>query len=128
MTEKLLIEEESFKIIDACIVVNKKLGNGLEAGDYIKELEMELKNFDIRFCKEKKLDVFYDGLKLNNAFIAPFVCFDKILLQVKTLNELNEVHQRQSINTLKATNLPICLLVNYGEFGLTWQKLVYTGE
>lgn len=128
MTKKLLLEEESYKIIDACVAVNKKLGNGFEAEVYKQALEMELQNSDIPFCKEKKLDVFYDGLKLRNAFVASFICFDNILLEVKTLQELKEDHHRQSINALKATNLPICLLVNFGEFGLTWQKLIYTGE
>ena len=93
---------------------------------YKQALELELNQKKIPFAKEKELDVFYDGLKLNKAYVAPFICYDKILLEIKSLDELQADQRRQSINTLKATNLPLCLLINFGGQSLTWQRLIHS--
>lgn len=126
MSDKLLFEEESYKIIGACIAVHNKLGNGFEEEVYKQALALELNQQNIPFAKEKKLDVFYDGLKLNNAYVAPFICYNKILLEVRSLEELQADQRRQSINTLKATNLPLCLLINFGGQSLTWKRLIHS--
>ena len=92
----------------------------------VMPLALELNQQNIPFAKEKKLDVFYDGLRLNNAYVAPFICYNKILLEVRSLEELQADQRRQSINTLKATNLPLCLLINFGGQSLTWQRLIHS--
>lgn len=126
MENKLLFEQESYKIIGACIEVHKKLGNGFGQGVYGEVLEKEFEKHNIPFEKEKKLDVFYDGLRVEKAFVADFVCYDKILLEIRTLERIPEEDRRRSVNTLRATQFQLGLLVNFGEPSLRWKRLINT--
>lgn len=126
MPTKLVLEKETYKIIGACINVHKKLGNGFLEPVYQEVLVNELLKAGIPFEQQKKLTIYYDGSKLNNHFVADFVCFKKIMVEIKSVNSMNQVIKQQVINYLKATNLQIGLLINFGEKSLTWKRFINT--
>ena len=123
---KLVLEDETYKILGACIKVHKKLGNGFSESVYREALAKELTTSDIPFEQEKKLPVFYEGTQLDNYFVADFVCFNTIILEIKTLGCLNQRIKQQPLKLLKSTNLEIGYLVNFGESSLTWKRYINT--
>lgn len=123
---KLLFEEETFKIIGACMTVHKHLGNGFLESVYQEALEKELVKSEIPFEQQKKLSVYYDGLKLNKYFVADFVFHDKIILEIKAVSFLAQSLKQQVINYLKSTDMEIGLLINFGEKSLTWKRFINT--
>ncbi|WP_034919531.1 GxxExxY protein [Gillisia sp. CAL575] len=123
---KLLFEEETYKVIGACMTVHKNLGSGFLESVYEEALRRELKKEEIPFETQKKLKVFYDGSELSKYFIADFVCYEKIILEIKSVSFLNKNLESQVINYLKATNKEVGLLINFGEKSLKWKRFVNT--
>jgi GxxExxY protein len=123
---KLVLEEETYQILGACIKVHKTLGNGFSESVYREALAKELATSEIPFEQEKKLPVFYKGAPLNNYLVADFVCFDKIILDIKSLGFLDQNIKQQALKLLKSTNLEIGYLVNFGENNLTWKRYINT--
>jgi len=123
---KLLFEEETFKIIGASMTVHKTLGNGFLESVYQEALEKELTKQGIPFERQKKLSVYYDGQRLTKYFIADFVCYDKIILEIKAISFLHQNVKQQVINYLKTTELEVGLLINFGEKSLTWKRFINT--
>ena len=121
---KLFLEEQTYKILGACIEVHKQLGNGFTEEVYHEALIKELTKLNIPFEHHKKLDVFYKGSKMDNPFIADFVCFDKIILEVKSLGGITETIKQQVLKFLLLTNLEVGYLVNFGEKTLTWKRFI----
>jgi GxxExxY protein len=123
---KLIYEEETYKIIGACMTVHKHMGNGFLESVYQEALERELAKSEIPFEPQKKLMVYYDGLKLNKYFVADFVCYDKIILEIKAVSFLTKSIKQQVINYLKSTDLEVGLLINFGEKSLSWKRFINT--
>ena len=123
---KLVLEEETYKVIGACIKVHKNLGNGFSEAVYHEALEKELANAEIPFEQGKKLSIFYEGNKLNESSVADFVCFDKIVVEIQSIDFLNSNIKQQALNYLKSTNLEVGLLINFGENSLTWKRFIHT--
>ena len=122
----LLYQEESYQIIGACIAVHKKLGHGFECSVYEEALQKEFIKKDIPFTRYKQLPMYYEGDVLENQFIADFVCFDKIMLDIRCVNYLNQEAQQQVVNYLKATEMQLALLLNFNESSLVWKRLINT--
>ena len=123
---KLVLAAETYKILGACINVHKQLGNGFSESVYREALAMELQKAEIPFEQEKKLPVFYEGKPLNSHFTADFVCFDTIILNIKSLGFIPQPLKQEVLKFLKATNLEIGYLVNFGEKSLTWKRYINT--
>ena len=123
MTE-ILYREESYKIIGACMEVHKKLGSGFLESVYSEALVLEFKKMNIHYEREKKLPVFYDEIKLRKYFIADFVCFDSIIIELKATKYLIEADHKQTINNVKATQFKLGLLINFGTPSLTYKRIV----
>ena len=121
---KLIYKEESYKIIGACIEVHNELGSGFLEPIYQEALEVELTNQNIPFQREAPLPVKYKGLVLNKSYIADFILYDKIVLELKALDALSTVHESQVLNYLKATGFKLGLLVNFGQPKLQYKRLV----
>ena len=126
MQTKLVLEEETYKVLGACIKVHKQLGNGFSEEVYQEALVKEMDEAEIPFEQEKKLSIHYNGNKLNKFITADFVCFQRIMIDIKCLNFINQNIKRQAVNILKSTNLEVGLLINFGEQSLTWKRIVHT--
>ena len=121
---KIIYEQKSYKIIGACIEVHKELGSGFLEGVYQEALEMEFENFGIPFEREKELLIYYKNRKLQKRYKSDFICYNRILIELKALNQLTSEHESQIINYLKVTNLKIGFLFNFGEKSLKYKRFV----
>jgi len=122
----LLFEEETHKIIGACMQVHKKLGNGFMESVYQEALEIELSTHNIPFSRQVRLHVLFNGKPLDKFFMADFVCYESIILEIKATSFIHSDNSKQVINYLKATNFKVGLLINFGQPSLTWKRFINT--
>lgn len=109
----LLYPEESYKINGAIYEVHKNLGPGLLEKVYQEALEREFKLQGIPYEREKGFSIVYKGDELEQKYIADFVCYDKIIVELKAVEELLPIHTAQVINYLCITGYKLGLLVNF---------------
>ena len=120
----LVYKDESFKIIGACMEVHKTLGCGFHEFVYQEALAIELQLRGVPFEREKELDVSYKGNILNRKYIPDFICFGKIIVELKALSELHSQNEAQVLNYLKVTDFRLGLLVNFGAERLISKRIV----
>lgn len=120
----IILSEECYKIVGACMNVHRELGCGFHESVYQDALEIELSRLGIPFIREKELPVIYKGVKLKTFYKADFVCYDQIIVELKALSELHSAHTAQVLNYLKVSNLRVGLLINFGEQSLKHEKYV----
>ena len=120
----IIYEKESFQIIGACIAVHKELGSGFLEAVYQEALALEFKNQRIPFEKEKELYLFYKNILLQKRYKIDFICYNAILLEIKALSGLNTEHESQILNYLKASNLRLGILINFGQKSLIYKRIV----
>ena len=121
--KEIIYKEESYKIIGACMEVHNELGQGFHEVVYQEALKNEFVMQKLPYEKEKRLNLFYKGKLLNKYYDADFVCFDKVILEIKAVSELIPEHIAQVINYLKTTNFRFGILVNFGEESLTYKRI-----
>ena len=112
--DNYLYEEECKLLIGACYEVHNALGHGFLESVYHEALELEFMISGISFESEKRLDVWYKSYKLDHFFIADFICFNKIIIEMKACDGLCTEHTAQLLNYLKATKFKLGLLINFG--------------
>ena len=120
----LLYPEECYKINGALYEVHKVLGPGLLEKVYQEALEKELKLQGIPFEREKSFTITYKGEELEQKYIADFVIYDKIVVELKAVEELLPVHKAQVINYLALTGLKLGLLVNFNAEKIKPERIV----
>jgi GxxExxY protein len=120
----LLYENETYKIIGASMEVHKELGTGFLEAVYQEALEKELALQNIPFKREVILPIYYKNILLQKAYIADFICYDKIIVELKALSALNAEHIAQLLNYLKATDLKLGLLINFGKQSLEHKRII----
>ncbi len=113
---ELLYKDESYAIIGACFEVYKEKGNGFVEPVYQECLELELAAQKIPFTAQGALRLTYKGTELKQRYIPDFLCYEKIILEIKAVKQLTDEHRAQVLNYLKATGLRLGLLVNFGHY------------
>jgi len=116
MKTQLLFSEESYKIIGACFEVYREKGCGFLEPVYQECMEIELRLQGILFVSQKPLTLEYKGCRLRSKYEPDFICYDKIVLELKAVTELADEHRAQVQNYLKATSLRLGLLINFGHY------------
>jgi len=109
----LLEEELTEKIIGAAIEVHRELGPGLLESSYQACLEHELGLRELSFQQEIPLPVIYKGIHLDCAYRMDLIVEGKVLLELKTVEKLNPVHEAQLLTYLKLSGLKVGLLINF---------------
>lgn len=122
----MIYKEESYAVTGAAIEVHKQLGCGFLEKVYQEALAVEFDRRGIPYEREKRIEVRYKGVVLQQEYIADFVCYDKIIVELKAVNDLEGVHYAQVINYLKATGYELGLLYNFGEQSLHYERLLNT--
>ena len=117
-------DEQTYEIIGAAMAVHNELGCGFLEAVYQDALEIEFKERGIPFEREKRLDVFYSGQKLNSFYRVDFICFDEVIVETKAISKLSGTDEGQVINQLKASKLAKALLINFGTPKLDYKRLV----
>ena len=109
----MLYAKEVYDINGALFEVFKNLGPGLLEKVYQEALEIEFQIRNIPYEREKRFKIVYKGQLLKQEYIADFVCYGKIILELKSVSELTDIHRAQVINYLKITGLKLALLQNF---------------
>ena len=112
----LLYERESYLIRGSCFEVYKEMGPGFLEAVYQECLEKGFSRQSIPFVPQKKLALNYKGEQLSQTYAPDFICFDKIIIEIKGTRQLAPQHKAQLLNYLKATGLKLGLLVNFGHY------------
>ena len=110
----IIHKEESYKIVGAAFKVYNNLGHGFLEAVYQEALEIELQRQGIPYEREKVLKIQYDGVELKQTYKADFVCFGKIIVELKAVSALEDAHLSQVYNYLHATGHQLGLLLNFG--------------
>lgn len=119
----LLFKEESYQIIGAAMEVHRLLGCGFVEAVYQEALEKEFSLRGIPFEREKELTVSYKGNTLTKTFKADFVCYNKIILELKAVKEFADEHYAQIYNYLRASRMDLGLLINFGTASIEFQRV-----
>ena len=101
------------KIIEGAIKVHTALGTGLLESVYEEVLHYELKKMGFSVERQKPIPVFYDGLKMDVGFRTDLIVENKILLELKSVENFAPIHFKTTLNYLKLTNLHLGLLINF---------------
>ncbi len=114
--KSIIYPNESFKIIGACYNVYNLMGCGFTEAIYQECLEIEFTEQQIPFESQKELELKYKGKLLKKKLIPDFVCYDKIIVEIKAVPKLNKEFQSQVLNYLNATRFKLGILVNFGHY------------
>jgi len=121
----LIYKDLSYEINGAAFHVYNKLGCGFLEAVYQEALEIEFQRRNIPYEREKELKVEYDGVELKQTYKADFVCYGKIIVELKAVSELDASHRSQVYNYLHATGYKLGLLYNFGYYdGLEKERIV----
>ena len=115
-TNKILFREESYAIQGAIFEVYRVMGSGFLEAVYQECLAMELRNRQIPFAAQVEVPLVYKNEPLVEIYRADFVCFDKIIVELKAVKVIGDEHRAQVFNYLKATGFRLGLLVNFGHY------------
>lgn len=115
-------DPETFAIIGAAMAVHRGLGCGFLEAVYQEALQIEFGNRGIPCERECALPIQYAGKTLCTFYKADFVCYGKVIVELKASKSLEECHEAQVINYLKASGLPLCLLINFGAGSLQYRR------
>ena len=106
------------------MAVYKTMGNGFLEAVYQECLEIELAKTAIPFEAQRRMTLFYDGRALKQSYIPDFVCFNKIILEIKAVSKTSADHRAQVRNCMKATGFQLGLLANFGHYPLLeWERI-----
>ena len=113
----IIFREEAFAIIGACFEVYNDKGNGFVEPVYHECLEIEFELRGLPCVSKPEIKLNYKGRDLKKVYEPDFVCFEKIILEIKAVSDLADEHRAQVHNYLKATGFRLGLLVNFGARG-----------
>ena len=121
----IVFKEESYLIMGACFEVYKEKGCGFLEAVYQECLEMEFRLQRIPFEGQPCLHLTYKGVSLKHIYQPDFICFDKIIVEIKAVSQLTDEHRAQVHNYLRATGHKLGLLVNFGHHPkLEYERIV----
>jgi GxxExxY protein len=116
-------EDLTHKIIGCSMEVHKALGNGFQEVIYQRALEIEMGFQGLLFEREKELPIFYRGQNIGTRRVDFFVD-GKVMVELKAIIELEDVHLAQAKNYLEAYKMEVGLLVNFGAKSLQFKRLI----
>ncbi len=115
-------EDLTHKIIGCAMTVHKTLGNGFQEVIYQRALAIEMEKQGLGFKREMEMNILYDGIDIGTRRVDFFV-EDYIMVELKALIKLEDVHLAQAMNYCQAYNLPIGLLINFGSKSLEFKRV-----
>ena len=124
MIEEFLYKEESYLIIGILFEVHKNLGKGFSEIVYKDALEYEFEINNIPYEREKEFSVKYKDTTLNHKFYADFLVFDKIILEIKTVECFSSAHYNKCLNYLKVSKNKLALLANFNLTSLEYKRII----
>ena len=121
----IILKEESYKIIGACMEVHRELDFGFKEIIYKDALEIEFKSLEIPYQREKLYKIEYKGKTLPRRYPADFVIYDSIILEVKAMPMIINNFVLQTRNYLKASGIRLGIIANFGESSFKSKRVVF---
>ena len=118
----MLLDELTYKVIGCAMKVHQLLGNGFQEVIYQRCLAIELETADVPFAREVEQIINYKGREVGSRR-ADFVIDEKIMVELKALTLLEDVHLAQAKNYVVAYDFSVGLLINFGATSLQYKKL-----
>lgn len=115
-------EELTYKIIGCAMEVHKHLGNGFQELIYQRALAIEMASQGIEFSREHEMQILYKGYDIGTRRVDFFV-ENKIMVEIKAIIQLEDVHLAQAMNYVEAYDLEIGLLINFGSKSLQHKRV-----
>lgn len=123
--DDILFKDEVYEIIGAAIEVHMQLGSGFLEAVYQEAMEKELAERQIPFHAQTPIRIYYKSKPLDKEYIADFLCYSKIIVELKAMDKTGTREQAQLINYLKASRHRLGLLINFGSrHKLQWERLI----
>jgi len=114
MQKHIVFKEESYRIVGSCLEVYKQQGSGFLEAVYQACLAIEFRTREIPFIEQPRLALTYKGQRLDQFYQPDFLCFERIIVEIKAVRQLGDEHRAQMINYLKVTGRQLGLLINFG--------------
>lgn len=125
MAGRLIYSDETYTILGACFNVYREKGCGFLENVYHECLEIEFDFQEIPFESQKELQLRYRGQILNQTYKPDFICYNKIIVEIKAVSTISDEHRAQLLNYLHATRLKLGLLINFGHHPkLQYERLI----
>ena len=118
-------DERTYRIIGCAMEVHKELGSGFLEAVYQEALGKEFAFQGIPFKSQPVIRIAYKGKALDKTYQPDFVCYEQVIVEIKAVSCLSGTEEAQLINYLKASNLNVGLLLNFGSKSLEHKRLVY---
>ncbi|HKZ37653.1 MAG TPA: GxxExxY protein [Chryseolinea sp.] len=115
-------KEITHTIIGCAMKVHNVLGSGFQEVIYQRALVIEMKKQSLNYERELEMEIFYDGIKIGTRRVDFFV-EKKIMVEIKAVAKLEDVHLAQAMNYCQAYNLPSGLLINFGAKSLEFKRV-----
>jgi len=122
--EEFPFKNECFDIIGCCMEEHRTLGPGFLEAVCQEALGLEFEETDILYEKKRLLNISNIGVALEKRYMADFVCFDEIIVELKAVESLSKEHLAQALNYLKATGMKLGLLVHFGALSLQFKRVI----
>jgi len=123
----MIYPNESYSIIGSCFHVYKDKGSGFLEPVYQECLAIEFEVQGIPYVAQRELRLTYRGRALNKTYKPDFICFEKIIVEIKAVPHIADEHRAQVINYLHASEMQLGLLVNFGHYPkLEYERIVLT--
>ncbi len=118
-------DERTYKIIGAAMEVHKELGNGFLEPVYQEALQKEFQLQGIPYQSQPEVQIIFKGEPLKKRYQPDFVCYEKIIVEIKALSQLTKNEEAQILNYLKAAKLSPGLLINFGAKSIQYKRFAY---
>ena len=125
--EEYRFSDQTGKIIGCAMEVHKILGNGFQEVIYQRALAIEMSRQGLEFSREHEMEIFYKGEQIGTRRVDFFV-EGKIMVELKAVVQIEDVHLAQAINYLEAYGLDIGLLINFGNTSLQFKRVMKPGR
>lgn len=122
----LIYKDEVYAIVGAAMEVHRVLGRGFLEAVYQEAMGLELTERSIPHKPQVELRIHYKSHPLKKFYIADFVAFDKVIVEIKAIEQISSLEESQLLNYLKATDFEAGVLINFGANSLEWKRLVNT--
>lgn len=122
--QDLIYKQEVFQIVGAAMNVHRYFGPGFTEKVYQEALQVEFQKQEIPYKRENPISAKYHDIELNAEFVPDFICYNDIVVELKAVKELDDIHRSQAINYGKVAGTKLSLLINFGEPSLRYERYV----
>ena len=125
MKDEEYLKEEGYALVGTGFEVYNEQGYGLSEEIYQESMEIELARRTIPFSAKQELEVYYKGQRLQKTYIPDLFCYGKIILELKSVKDLQPDHEAQLLNYMRVTKTALGYLFNFGQpTGLQWKRYI----